>query len=73
MYVITDKCVSCGSCADACPNEAIVEGADHYEINTDLCVECGTCQGECPNDAIEEEFVDVKHCMVHVDPKKIDA
>ena len=55
MYVITDKCVSCGSCADACPNEAIVEGADHYEINTDLCVECGTCQGECPNDALEEE------------------
>ena len=25
------------------------------------------------HDAIEEKFVDVKHCMVHVDPKKIDA
>ena len=54
-YVISDACISCGSCADACPVGAISQGADHYEINTDLCVECGTCQGECPNDAIEEE------------------
>lgn len=25
------------------------------------------------HDAIEEKFVDVKHCMVHVDPKKTEA
>ena len=25
-YIITDACVSCGSCADQCPTEAIEEG-----------------------------------------------
>ena len=25
-YVITDECVSCGTCADVCPAEAISEG-----------------------------------------------
>ncbi len=55
MYVITDKCVNCGTCADSCPNDAIVEGADRYEINADDCVNCGTCVDNCPNDAIEEQ------------------
>lgn len=53
-YVITDECVACGCCADACPNEAISEGADKYVINADECVDCGTCADECPNDAIKE-------------------
>ena len=53
-YVITDECVSCGTCADACPNEAISEGEDKYVINADECVDCGTCADECPNDAIVE-------------------
>ena len=42
MYVITDNCVSCGTCAENCPSDAITEGADKYEINQDLCVSCGT-------------------------------
>ena len=34
-YVITDECVSCGTCAGECPVEAIAEGDSHYEINPD--------------------------------------
>ena len=37
-YVITDECVSCGTCAGECPSEAISEGADHFEIDADACV-----------------------------------
>ena len=31
-YKITDSCISCGTCKDACPVDAISEGADKYEI-----------------------------------------
>lgn len=54
-YVITDACISCGSCADACPVEAIAMGAEHYEINADLCAECGSCADQCPLEAIVQE------------------
>ena len=52
-YVITDECVSCGTCAPECPVEAISEGDGKYEISADTCVECGTCAGVCPTGAIE--------------------
>lgn len=55
-YVITDECVSCGTCAGECPVEAIAEGDSHYEINPDVCVECGTCASVCPTEAITEEY-----------------
>ena len=55
MYVITDECLSFGTCAENCPNDAIFEGADHYEINQDTCVSCGTCVENCPNEAIVEK------------------
>lgn len=53
-YKITDACVSCGSCAENCPVEAIAEGEDKYVINADICVDCGSCAENCPVEAIEE-------------------
>lgn len=53
-YNITDACVKCGSCADACPVEAISEGEDKYVIDADVCVSCGSCAEGCPVEAIEE-------------------
>lgn len=54
-YVITDNCVSCGTCAANCPAEAIDMGDDKYVIDQDKCVSCGTCKENCPADAIVEE------------------
>ena len=34
-------------------DEAISEGAEHYEIDADKCVECGACAAGCPVSAIE--------------------
>lgn len=51
-YQITDKCVACGLCKDACPVEAISEGSPVYKIDADKCIDCGSCAGECPNEAI---------------------
>ena len=54
-YVISDDCVSCGSCVDECPANAISEGDGKYVINADECLDCGTCAYACPNDAISAE------------------
>lgn len=51
-HVISDECISCGSCVGACPVEAISEGDDTYVIDAATCTDCGTCVGECPVDAI---------------------
>ena len=51
-FVITDSCVSCGSCAGECPVGAISEGDGKYVIDADACLDCGTCEGECPTGAI---------------------
>ena len=53
-YKITDDCVSCGACADACPIGAISEGDGKYVIDADACVECGACAGACPVGAPQE-------------------
>ena len=52
-FKITDACVSCGTCVENCPVEAISEGDGKYEINADICVSCGTCADNCPAEAID--------------------
>ena len=54
-YKITDECVSCGTCASECPNDAISEGDGKYVIDAELCVECGNCADVCPMDAPVKE------------------
>ena len=54
-YNITDACVSCGSCADQCPVEAISEGDGKFVIDPELCIDCGACKSVCPVDAPTEK------------------
>lgn len=55
---ITDECINCDVCEPVCPNGAIYQGKEIYEINPDLCTECvghfdkPQCQQICPVDCI---------------------
>ena len=53
--VISDDCVSCGSCMAECPVDAISQGDTKYEIDADACVDCGACEAACPTGAISAE------------------
>ncbi len=50
---ITDECINCAACEPECPNEAITEGEDYYEIEAAKCDECKdrdevACVEVCP-------------------------
>ena len=56
--MITDACINCDVCEPVCPNEAIFQGQEIYEIQPDLCTECvghfdaPQCVAICPIDCI---------------------
>jgi ferredoxin len=41
-------CVQCGTCATACPFDAIDLRGDAYVIDPDTCTDCGVCIDACP-------------------------
>ena len=51
---ITLDCINCDVCEPACPNEAIYQGIEIYEIDPERCTECvghfdkPQCQQVCP-------------------------
>lgn len=50
-YCITDACIVCGTCKDACPQQCIMEGSP-YRIQPEHCLHCGACFEACPAKAI---------------------
>ncbi len=50
-----NECISCGACAEVCPEDAISEGENSYVIDPAACIDCGLCEDECPVDAISAE------------------
>ena len=55
---IIDTCINCDVCEPECPNHAIYQGPEIYEIDPELCTECvghfdkPQCQQVCPVDCI---------------------
>ncbi len=47
------KCIKCGSCVEACPENAITLTPDGIITDPDLCKLCGKCAEVCPTKAIE--------------------
>ncbi len=59
--IITEQCINCDVCEPECPNQAIYDGAMHYEIDPDRCTECvghfdtPQCVAVCPVDCIPRD------------------
>lgn len=55
---ITKECINCDVCEPECPNQAIYQGEEIYEIDPAKCTECQghfdepQCQQVCPVDCI---------------------
>ena len=81
--IISDECINCDVCLPDCPNGAIYQGEEIYEITPSLCTECvghfdePSCVEICPVDCIaidpnhiesQSELLAKYHRLV--DPKK---
>jgi ferredoxin len=59
--LIHDECINCDVCEPECPNNAISQGDEIYEIDPNLCTECvghfgePQCIGVCPVDCIVKD------------------
>ena len=56
--LITADCINCDLCEPECPNDAITQGEDYFNIDTGRCTECvghfteSQCVEVCPVECI---------------------
>lgn len=53
MLLFGDLCTGCGTCAQVCPNGAVVEKDGKFGRDLDKCTHCGECVDSCPSKARE--------------------
>lgn len=67
--LITEECINCDVCEPECPNQAIYQGEEIYEIDPHRCTECvghfdePQCQQVCPVDCIPLGTVESKEVL----------
>jgi len=70
-------CLGLGSCADACPFDAITMGEDRLpHIDPDACTACGVCVRTCPRDLISllnKKYTTYLGCSSHDSGKDVKS
>jgi len=71
--MITDECINCDVCEPECPNGAIYQGDEIYEIDPDLCTECHDDISDKIDEAtVKHSVVTQKPCTTCHDPHVSD-
>lgn len=58
VLLITEDCINCDICESECPNDAISQGEEYFEIEPSKCTECighfteSQCTEVCPINCI---------------------
>ncbi|MGM0500923.1 MAG: DUF362 domain-containing protein [Bacillota bacterium] len=55
FFADEEQCISCGNCADVCP-EAAITIEKSAVISEEKCIGCGECMTVCPTDAIATDW-----------------
>jgi ferredoxin len=71
--LITDDCINCDLCEAECPNDAITQGEDYYEIEPSKCTECvghfteSQCTEVCPIECIiiDKDNIETKEQLLN--------
>lgn len=53
-YLITNRCIGCGTCLGVCPQNCITGDNIPFVIEQEHCLHCGNCFRDCPVSAIEK-------------------
>ena len=53
LHWIASRCIGCGTCTEACPEQAVALTPDGLIIDRERCTTCGRCAAECPSTAME--------------------
>ena len=67
------KCIRCGSCILACPENAIIMTSEGIITNQELCILCGKCAEICPSSAIQMsgKVMSVSEIMDEIEKERI--
>ena len=60
VFYDEQRCISCGSCAAACPSQALTIGAPDWKLNFNVehCIICKLCLKTCPLKLFSIEFAE---------------
>jgi len=51
LFILENRCIQCGLCLEACPEDAIQRNPHHFATLSDRCGMCGRCAEVCPTGA----------------------
>ncbi len=55
LIFYSSRCIGCGACVKACPQNAQVASVRERRVLWERCDDCGKCADECPSKALEME------------------